>query len=408
MGKIVNLNLFRLRNSQKIKYLIANGKFKFFKSVTLLLLNFILAWFLANYLTSNDYGEYLTLVFYLGVISIFSMPGAKDSLTHSISNGFEGTLSRSLFLRLKNSLLGTMIFFLLAIFFYNNSNLFFSFLLLTILSPFLYAFENLTSYYTGAENFKGDFYLTSIIEFCKLVFLVSLVFMGANIVVLIVGFILSHLLPSLFSYISINKKLKNNKIDGGFNKYSKFLTKISVFVIFSNYVDKLLLTFFFSPAILANYTVTTMLQSKLKPLMRPLLYTFFPKFSQKEFSISKVNLLVVFIASFFMAILMAIVTPFFIFLFFPGYFEYSILGVLYSLTLIFLPCNTLLEFYFKSDKNHHAIRQIVIIPKLVSWIIMTILLFLLGLKGLVIGIVIESFLSFLLGFYYWRKFYGEK
>ena len=154
--------------------------------------------------------------------------------------------------------------------------------------------------------------------------------------------------------------------------------------------------FFLGPSSLAIYYIGTMLPAKIKPMIKPLLFIFFPRFSNNKMKLTKMKIVGIFGVSILLMLLFIVIIPVFIKIFFSQYNNSIMYGMLYSLIILFLPANVLFEFYFKGKKKLTAIKNTLVIPKIVNILLAIPALYLVGIYGLIILLILEQIITLLI------------
>lgn len=404
--------LRKITENQDAKYFLDSGKYKFLKSFFTLLGNLFLAWFLANQLSKETYGQYIFAFSVISVFSIFSLPGIKEAISQSVARGFENSLKIGTKLALKHSIWGSMGLILVSVyyFFFKDDQFALVFFISAFLFPFFFTLDNFFSYFDGRQLYKKDFIYRITIELFKTISIVLCVsFFTKNIAVIIGTLLLSQILFYFLFYFKTKRTIKHSdNADEGLEKYGKFLTKIYTFTIIMNYFDKLIIGLLLGPISLALYQVGIMLPSKTKPLIKPILYVFFPKFSNGQMKLTKSKLKFFGLISFALVVLYITIIPFFISILFPNYKDATQYGIMFSLIMLALPLNVIFEYYYKAKKRLGIIKKTLVIPKIVSLLISIPAIFLWGIYGIIYSLIFEQIFTLSINLFFYANMHKIK
>ncbi len=394
-----------------VQYFVGSGKFKFYKTVLVVGLNFLVSWYLTQVTDKEFFGEYQYFLSILALLNIFALPGMQDAIVQSVARGFKSSLTIGTRIKFKYSLWGYIpIGGLIAYYTFitPDSALALAFTISLIFFPFFYAFRSFFAYLNGVEKFKEEFHAHSLIEVVKAGSLILIVFLfHENLTALVVAFFVSQTTLFTYYYFSVKRRLAHGgkgKKDPGLKKYSCYLSKIDAIGIAVSYFDKFITGLLLGPEILAIYVVGIMLPAKARTFTMPLMSVFFPRFSSNRLSLTKKKIVMILGVSAGLVLVLMLVTPFFLRIFFPDYVDSTIYGILYSLIALFLPLNVIFEYFFKAKKNSVAIRNTLIIPRIIN-IAMTIpMLIYFQLYGLIATQIIMQAIMMTLNLKYYRNF----
>ena len=124
----MNLNNNNLGNNEKIlkfdKLIIKNGIFNALNLIVVNGINFILSVFLARVFTQEYYGSFQLIRQIFSILMILSIPGLKIVIFKNLAQNYGGEYSKSIKLRLKGSLIATIVCIIIGVYIliYKNSN----------------------------------------------------------------------------------------------------------------------------------------------------------------------------------------------------------------------------------------------------------------------------------------------
>ena len=117
----------KLFKHKDVIYILKNTPYKFIKSFVIIISNFILTWYIANYYPETFLGQYVFITSTMGLLIIFSLPGVKSAIVESVSKGQEAAYVYGTRLAFKYSIIGSLVLLSVAFFyrFYTHDYLYF-------------------------------------------------------------------------------------------------------------------------------------------------------------------------------------------------------------------------------------------------------------------------------------------
>jgi len=311
--------------------------------------SFLSAVAFANLLDPALFGNYKYIISLVGFLSIFSLKGFGAALTQAVSRGIEGgfySLSKT---RLRFACLQSLGVIALGGYYLYQSNFLLALPLffISFILPFRSEFSLITNFLTGRKNFRLSAKYQSIqnliTNFSLIVFLLSAVFFPAKtklIVFSLVGiYFLSETIVNGFFYIRIKKQLQpNRREDPKTKKYGYHLTIVDFLDQVAQYLDQILIFQQVGAIRLAIYTFALWPVDKLKEPIQMIATLALPKFSVKNSSELKKNLLPkifkLLILTGAVIVFYCLIAPFIFKIFFPRYTEAIIYSRIYAISLL--------------------------------------------------------------------------
>jgi len=395
-----------MKINKDLLYFITNAPYKFLKATVIIVTNFIITWYLGNKISKDFLGQYQFVLSSMGIFIIFSFPGIKEAILQSSARGYDKSLIIGTRIALKTSLLGSLSILLLSGFYYffkGDTQLSLALLVVGFFFPFYYTLDNFSYYLTGKGKFKLEFifYLISNI-FLLLLLHLSILLSKGNIVLFTTAYFLSNTFIYLIAYLKCKQELNLQK-DPELINYGWFLTKLNSVIYLTNYLDKFLVGLLISPLELATYSIAITLADKVKYLIKPILTVLYPAFSKQTIRITIKKIYFIIFFSIITTLILFTSSPILISILFPDFTDSITYARVYSIILLFLPINTILEFNNKAQKKKNIIKKVIFASRIsfLLFIIPGIILF--DIWGVIfakiLSHIIESLTNIFLFFY---------
>ncbi len=347
------------------------------------------------------FGQFNLFIAIIGFISIVSLPGLNLALIQSTSKGYTSSLKYAFLSSLKYSIIGTPLMLIVALYFFLRGDFAFSysFLIISLIFPFIYS-TNLFDYFLiGIKNYKKSFFFTTVVSTITAISVVVAIIFVKRIDSLLLAY---FLLPTIFGLLITLKligSIKHKKEDEDLLRYGKFLTlTVSLLPLVSSYLDKILIGYFLGVEQLAFYSVSQVFPENLKNMIKVLSFSLIPKISTMSednflttFRVHFVKLLVIGVA---LSAILWIILPIAIEIIFSNTYNYSIgLAKISSLSLIMYPLTNVIQQKFLAHKNRLELTTYIVLSNLTRIIIYIIFIPFYDLIGLIWGLVLYSILN---------------
>lgn len=390
-------------------YILKGGSYLTLGNFSVILVNFLLAFFFARLLPKEAFGNYNYILAWISVLGIFALPGMDTAVLQSVSRGFEGSLVQGLNKKIQYGFWGTLGALLLSAYYsyHQNQILGTAFFISAAFIPFLTSFQIYNSYLIGKKEFKTSTYFLVAGQIFTALALIGTVFWTQNIIILVGVYLLAHLIPNLIFWGVIKKRIGPiPKEDPQTLSYAKHLSLINILNTVVSYLDQFLAFHFLGAASLAAYALAIGPPEQIKGLFKGIPDLALPKFSQRrEAELKKTMKQKILVISVFTVLIVGIyifLAPWFYKIFFPRYPEAIFLSQIFSLSLL----NAAPVLIISALTAHRRIKKLYlfnIVSPVFQIIIMTILTPLYGLTGLIVSrIISRTFTSFLSLYIYWR------
>jgi O-antigen/teichoic acid export membrane protein len=368
----------------------------------------IMAYFVARYLSTEEYGQYNYIFSLLTLLSIFGLPTSSNAIIRAAAQGRYGTFEYLLRLSYKCSFIGVGIFLGYGLFEFgvrDNSELLWLCLVSAVMFPLFATQEHWSAFLNGEGDFRWSSLLVSLrmgISTALQIFVMVFWWDESRVLAFTAAMLLVF---AGFNYVMSRRMIATaQKRAGGVldnvKNYVISTSKVESLNLFGNVYDKLLVFNFFSPTDLAILAIAERLPEIAKSFIKSLSNILVRMFS-KENSISAAINLAIYIASAlsFLGLLVVclfLVPPVMNLLFTIKYHE-SIFYTQILLVTIPLTVISSAKFAFiKSKGDARALNSVTQWMSIVRIVLSTILVPTLGVIGAVISTVGYRFFMLLI------------
>ncbi|PLX27429.1 hypothetical protein C0583_03905 [Candidatus Parcubacteria bacterium] len=366
---------------------------------------FLLAVIYANFLPKETYATYKYVLSVSSMLILFSLTGIDISLTRSVARGYEGSFSEAIKLKLKWSLIGSLVGIFISFYYFFNKNieLGYCFLIAAVTTPFINSLVY-GSYLRGKKLFKVTSIYNSLKNIISSIVIATIVLSFPKLITIVVGFYaINMILQFSFYKYTFWKYTPNNKKDEGTISYGKHLSLMNIVSVVAEQIDKILLWHFLGPLQLAIYSFATLPVSQAQSFLKSVTTLALPKMSNTDITLLKktfpLKILKFTILLIPMVILYIMVAPFVYKIFFPQYQDSILLSQLFSVTLLFFPMRLISQIIIvKADtKTLYFLR---IFNPSIKIILFTILIYFYGIYGLLYAIIISNIIAIIIEYYF--------
>jgi O-antigen/teichoic acid export membrane protein len=262
--------------------------FNFLNVMTLrgmqLILSFATAYFMVRALTKEQFGEYHYILGWIGVLTIFALPGLLDSAMQGISRGKMGTFFPAAKLMFFCSLLGSVALLVCGGWFLygNDTEMAAGFAVAALLFPLMHGLTAWKTVRHGQQDFKmllkvegtNSIIMSLLLIFCLTQFPQNLILP----LLIVMG------IPALMNITQTWRHYrdipKDSEVEKGNIAYGIKTTLYSTLSVLGNHIDKLLLFGFLSPVALATYMAAQKLTEPVQGITQDLAAVLAPRFAK--------------------------------------------------------------------------------------------------------------------------------
>jgi len=375
------------------------------------ILSLILIIAFANLLPKETYGLYRYILSLAGILNVLTLTGMNRSVSRTIAAGNESVLRISVKYQLKWNLLMLAAFWILAGYYFMNSNDIFavSFFILGIFVPSTLAFNTYCAYLDGKKEFKIANILSVVSTIVYVAGVLATILLSGEVIWLIAAYAVTTFASALFFYIFILHKFKPPiaSVDKETLRYGRELSYIRIIGPVVSQIDKIILAHFWGAAELATYWLAMAVPGRAISFLKRWVGIGFPKFAAK--TSKEIN--TVFYRRIFQGMSIGVVISVLYILISPYLFKYLlpqyIDGVFYSqilaVSFIFAMPNRYISLLFESQKLSRIIFVKEIIQSIIAILLYVVLGIFGGILGLVIAHVLNSFIGMLINIIMWQK-----
>ena len=366
---------------------------------------FILSVVLANLLSREAFGEYSFVLSVLGLAGIFALPGMSFAVIQAVAKGYEGTYFRALKEVFKYSWIGSLILMGTAVYMHLRGHYDLStvFLIHSVMFPLYSISGYYQSFLNGKRRFDILFKLSTFFNIISTLLVIVVVFVTRSVFWLVVLTVLIQILIcGYFSVFYIRRFMENNKVDKSSIDFGKSISPSLALNSFANNFDNLVIAHFLGFSDLAIFKIVTLVPNQIKIFMNSLTPLVLPKIASKD--ICKKEILKHF-KKFLLLILLLIggywiIAPFIFKWFYPKYYDYVWLSMIFHLSFIsflsILPLNYLLK-----EKEKELISKFYTYSSIFLIVVSFAFIYYMGLIGAVVArMLYRLFLVFLILYYF--------
>lgn len=228
---------------------LRNSSILAFRYAIIGVIGFATVWLFSHYLSQETYGKYQFIMMLLALISFFSLPGLNLHALRATACGHDNAMWPTVLFSFRTSLLGSLVFFGLGIFYLITGSADFSpllFLFLGVLFPFLYSPNSWYTYFEGKDDFYNSSLRLILLSVAVIFLTFLLLFNNVSLSFLIVGILLTQ---AVFHWYFLLRLPIQKNLEESFPVDIRFSVEASVQKLVSLLPDALpalLFPFFFS------------------------------------------------------------------------------------------------------------------------------------------------------------------
>jgi O-antigen/teichoic acid export membrane protein len=220
------------------------------------------------------------------VAAVFGLPGINNAVMQSVARGHPGTYRASVRPAFFTSFAGSVILVGFAGYYHTaeNTDLSVGFLAAAAMYPFAYGLTQWKGLRTGKEDFLGIVKLTGLASaVTSLMLIIAVLYVTDSFAVLVAIIVLVQAVLNVSVTISsLRKEKKSDSVEPGSIRYGVKTTAYSIFGTLAQYVDKLLIYAFITPAALAIFVAAERIPEQIKALIKNLATVLAPRFARHK------------------------------------------------------------------------------------------------------------------------------
>jgi len=320
--------------------------------------SFILSILFARYVSKDAFGIYRYILSVAGFVSSFSLNGMNTAIVRAVSQGRDGTFTRSIPLQFKWTIGQFLINTTIASYylFKGNTPYGIAFGIIAILGPISTVTNSFASYLQGKQDFKTSSLYSVYSTIIYFVVVAVAIIYSPNFVYLIAAYFLSTSLTNAYFCVRTLKRFppQNNELRTEDVQYAKKLSFMTVIGAAASQIDSIIVYQLLGPAQLAIYTFSTIIPDRVRTIFSVITSAVLPKLSAKH-TISSEGMLrketQLAILAVLMIIAYIVAAPFLYAFFFPQYTEAVWYSQVYALSLLALPSFISLPSLYAQQKE---------------------------------------------------------
>jgi len=256
------------RTGLDLNYYFRGGGLLFLDFGLLTLLSLLTTYCFTNYSTKDIYGSYSYIQSIVGIVMLFSLPGMANAILRSASRGYDGALFVGVRLRLKFSLIGSVVLLLASGVFHlrGQGDIALGTLVASALFPALFSFTDFRSYLQGRQLF-GRYALYGFLNtFISTAATVAAILLLDHYVLILSANLIARGLSNLLLLAATRPITRNREVDEGFVGFGRNLSLLAILGSVVYYIDHLVVGTYFSMAALAAYKLAFVLSEPIRTL----------------------------------------------------------------------------------------------------------------------------------------------
>lgn len=313
-------------------------------------LSFVMAIAFAYYISKDVFGTYKYILSITGLLSIFALSGLDTALKRSVAQGNEGSLVPTTITAMRWATLGSICSIGVSLYyFFNQDNILgWAFMLVAIFLPFKDNFSFCLTFIDAKKLFKTRVIYSLIINITSSALLILTVIISKNLFVIIGAYFIPRILVTLLFFIKTVRSIPSNaKSDPGITNYGKHLSVLRILGLVAEQLDTILLWNLLGASSVAIYSFALSPTNQIRSFLNVISTLAFPKLAQNSLEELRRTLpgklMTMFIIVAIITISYIIAAPFLFRIFFPKYIDSVIYSQVFSLSLLFMPRNILLD-----------------------------------------------------------------
>jgi O-antigen/teichoic acid export membrane protein len=241
-------------------------------------------YFVVRALSPTAFGEYHFVLSIIGVVAVFGLPGMSNAVMQAVARGHVGTFRLSVRPTFLASLIGVVTLLVFGGYYRatGGNDLSLAFFAAAALYPFAYGLKQWAGLRTGKEDFAGIVKLNGTASVVTSLLLIGAVLYVTDSFAVLVGIIVlvQAVLNVSVTVSTLRKMGEGGSVESGSISYGVKTTAYSIFATLAQYVDKLLIYAFITPAALAVFVAAERIPEQVKALIKNLATVLAPRFAR--------------------------------------------------------------------------------------------------------------------------------
>lgn len=358
--------------------------------------NFITVILLARTLTEVQYGYYSYIYIFIGIFSIFTLPGLKEGIKQSSSRGFGGTFLKCNVLSFKSSFIGSALLLIVAgyYFYQNNFLLAQCFLVTSLFFSISEGIGQWRPYFAGTEKFKYLFVTNVLSAIIRLALMAGLVlFLSFSLLeVILINVVVYGIENVVMSLLARRAASSSPKLEPDIVEYGFKINSYKALDMFAKQFDKLLLFHFLSPTALAIYVISQQFSEIIRKPVFDIALVLTPHLARTKMYNKSIDskLIKLGIVTSIITLLFVIITPYGLpMLYGEKYFDSITIAQCIIATYVIGNITFFQSQYFKSQMDANSVRRLILTSAFTRIVGNIVLIPFIGIYGAIISLLCE-------------------
>jgi O-antigen/teichoic acid export membrane protein len=222
-------------------------------------------------------------------VGAFTLSGMDTAVAQSIARGFDKSLIKGFWLKLRWSLPASILtLFIGGYYIYKQDEILgVSLIIIGLFSPLLYASTLYTAYFNGKKEFKKIAYDNALKNIFISICILIIAYTTKSVIYSILAFFVSNTAVSVVRYTRLARKISQNNsrlVDKFSFSLGKHLSLMESFSLVSTYIDKILIFQLLGATQLAIYTIALAPVKQAQGISKLIRTLLLPKFSTRTLS----------------------------------------------------------------------------------------------------------------------------
>lgn len=325
-------------------YLAEGGFWLTLASVISTSSSFITSIAFANLISPDTYGIYRYVLSLLVLLTIPTLSGIDTALIRTIAKGNDGAYMPAFWTKVKWGSLAGVASVILSFYYHlqGDQSLTFSFLIAALFLPIMDPLMLYMSYLNGKKDFYTSTKYQNILNLAASTIIVAVLFFSKNILVIIFTYFAAYTFLRLILFLITKNKIEvPPQEDAEVTSYGKHLSLMSILVIISTSLDKVLIFHSVSAAALAGYYIASAPFKQVQGILGSINVLAFPNFSNNDIPTLKKTLPAKILRSYVFIILIIVtylvISPYAFRLIYPQYTSFTLLSNIFIFQLLLYP-----------------------------------------------------------------------
>ena len=270
-----------------LEYYIKNAFYLLFANGISIICGLLFSVVFARFLSREIYGQYNYIFSILGILAIFSLPGMNIAIAQGVARGYDGLLINGTKVKIKWSILGCLVVFLVGVYYYLKGSIILAKCLM-ISSMFFLPYFGLTTFsafLSGKKLFNKVSKYRSASQIFSVLITIIVIYFSRNLIWILVTYLASTSLTNLYFLFRTTKTNRiddRSSIDPDAIAFGKHMTLLNLIMNIRAHYDRIIIGAFLGFSDLAIYSIAVVFSDQVKTLVSVIRDLIFPKLSEMD------------------------------------------------------------------------------------------------------------------------------